>query len=264
MNLYRFARQIGLKPVLCGNIKGLLDRYRTPATQAGFAARWGQQPSMVTSFADGTKLAFEQAVVANATGSGLLVSGMLGPTFPTGKRIEEAVSAFPVETLLDRGCVVDYVVGADPAPGVFILATCDHPAQRGYLDLYKLGAGPLYCLHTPFHLCHFEVPLTIARAVLYGDAAVRPLGGMAVEVVAIAKRDLPGGTQLDGIGGYDLFGQAVESAEARNRGLFPIGLSEGGVMRRSVRKDEPLRKDDVEVPKRRLVDALREEQDAFL
>ena len=33
----------------CGNIKGLQDPYRTPTTQAGFAGRWGQKPSMVTA-----------------------------------------------------------------------------------------------------------------------------------------------------------------------------------------------------------------------
>ncbi|MEM1272089.1 MAG: NAD(P)-dependent oxidoreductase, partial [Bacteroidota bacterium] len=68
MNLYRFVKGIGVTPVLCGNIKGLQDPYRNPTTQAGFAKKWKQQPHMVTSFADGTKISFEQALVANATG----------------------------------------------------------------------------------------------------------------------------------------------------------------------------------------------------
>src|SRR5215211_479831 len=42
MNLYRFVRSIGLRPLVCGNIKGLQDRYRNPTTQAGFAKKWGQ------------------------------------------------------------------------------------------------------------------------------------------------------------------------------------------------------------------------------
>ena len=33
-----------------------------------FAEKWGQNPAMVTSFADGSKISFEQAIVANATG----------------------------------------------------------------------------------------------------------------------------------------------------------------------------------------------------
>ena len=68
MNLCRFVQSIGLTPLVCGNIKGLQDPYRNPTTQAGFAAKWGQNPHMVTSFADGTKISFEQAIVANATG----------------------------------------------------------------------------------------------------------------------------------------------------------------------------------------------------
>ena len=53
MNLFRFVQGIGVKPVLCGNIKGLHDPYRNPTTQAAFAAQWKQKPHMVTSFADG-------------------------------------------------------------------------------------------------------------------------------------------------------------------------------------------------------------------
>ena len=51
-----------------GNIKGLQDPYRNPTTQRAWAEKWGQNPAMVTSFADGSKISFEQAIVANATG----------------------------------------------------------------------------------------------------------------------------------------------------------------------------------------------------
>ena len=78
MNLVRFVRGIGLRPLVCGNIKGLQDEYRTPTTQAGFAEKWGQDPYMVTSFADGTKVSFEQALVANATGMTVAKRGMVG------------------------------------------------------------------------------------------------------------------------------------------------------------------------------------------
>ncbi|HEX8496392.1 MAG TPA: Gfo/Idh/MocA family oxidoreductase, partial [Actinomycetales bacterium] len=68
LNLHRFVTGLGLEPLVCGNIKGLQDPYRNPTTQEGFARKWGQDPAMVTSFADGTKVSFEQAIVANATG----------------------------------------------------------------------------------------------------------------------------------------------------------------------------------------------------
>ncbi len=82
MNLYRFVAGLGIKPVLCGNIKGLHDPYRNPATQESFAKRWGQKPAMVASFADGTKISFEQAIVANGTGMQVAQRGMLGLISP--------------------------------------------------------------------------------------------------------------------------------------------------------------------------------------
>lgn len=60
MNLYGFVKGIGVKPVLCGNIKGLQDPYRNPTTQESCARKWGQKPHMVTSFADGTKISLIQ------------------------------------------------------------------------------------------------------------------------------------------------------------------------------------------------------------
>src|ERR687898_1093472 len=187
LNLYRFVKTIGVKPVLCGNIKGLHDPYRNPTTQEGFARQWKQAPHMVTSFADGTKVSFEQAIVANATGMRVAKRGMHGPTVQTGTHVREAADRFPLEDLLSGPGIVDYVVGAEPSPGVFVLATHDDPAQQHYLELYKLGTGPLYCFYTPYHLCHFEVPNTVARAVEFADAALAAAGPPTVEVVAAAK-----------------------------------------------------------------------------
>ena len=260
-NLYRFVRGIGVRPVLCGNIKGLHDPYRNPTTQQGFAERWGQNPKMVTSFADGTKISFEQAIVANATGMRVARRGMLGPTVETGTPVEEAAKLFPVEELLEGPGIVDYVVGAAPGPGVFVLGTHDHPQQRHYLELYKLGEGPLYCFTRPYHLCHFEVPNTVARAVLFGDAALAPAGGPQVDVVAAAKVDLEPGQELDGPGGYLTYGLAENHETAVAERLLPMGLAEGCRVTRAVAKDALLTYDDVEVPDGRLVDELRAEQD---
>ena len=258
MNLVRFVRGIGLTPLVCGNIKGLQDPYRTPATQAAFAARWGQDPHMVTSFADGTKISIEQATVANATGMTVARRGMGGADH--AGHIDELVDHYDVEELRRVGGVVDYVVGSQPGPGVFVLATHDDPRQRHYLELYKLGAGPLYSFYTPYHLCHFEVPLTVARAVLFGDPTITPAAGPMVDAVTIAKRDLPAGTVLDGLGGYDTFAQAESSSVRAAEGLLPIGVAEHCRLTRDVVKDEAIGYADVELPAGRLVDELRDEQ----
>jgi predicted homoserine dehydrogenase-like protein len=264
MNLYRFVRGIGVKPVLCGNIKGLHDPYRNPTTQEGFARQWGQDPAMVTSFADGTKISFENAIVANGTGMRVGQRGMFGPTVPPGTPIQQAVELYPMEALLEGPGIVDYVVGAMPGPGVYVLGTHDDPRQRHYLNLYKLGTGPLYCFYTPYHLCHFEVPNTVARAVLFHDAALAPLAGPCVEVVATAKTDLTAGAPIDGLGGYMTYGLAENAGTARSQDLLPIGLAQGCRLKRAVPKDAVLRFSDVELPPGRLCDRLwREQMDRF-
>jgi len=260
MNLYRFVKGIGVRPVLCGNIKGLQDPYRNPTTQAGFAKRWGQNPMMVTSFADGTKISFEQAIVANATGMRVAKRGMFGPTVETGTPISEAVQWYPLDAVLQGPGIVDYVVGASPNPGVFVLGTHDHPRQQHYLNLYKLGEGPLYCFYTPYHLCHFEVPNTVARAVDFGDAAIAPRGAPTVEVVATAKVDLQPGGIIDGLGGYQTYGQCENAEVAEDLNLLPMGLAEGCRLKRPVTKDQVLSYADVELPPGRLCDRLRQEQ----
>ncbi|PKV76166.1 NAD(P)H-dependent oxidoreductase [Pontibacter ramchanderi] len=261
MNLFRFVKTLGVKPVLCGNIKGLHDPYRNPTTQKGFAEKWGQNPAMVTSFADGSKISFEQAIVANGTGMRVGTRGMHGPTVASGTPLKDVVhNLYPLEELLEGPGIVDYVVGAEPGPGVFVLGTHDHPIQQHYLNLYKLGEGPLYLFYTPYHLCHFEVPTTVARAVLFNDAALTPTYGPCVEVVATAKIDLKAGEVVDGIGHYMTYGLCENADVTERENLLPLGVAEGCVLKHDVPKDKVLTYDDVILPEGRLVDKLREEQ----
>jgi predicted homoserine dehydrogenase-like protein len=261
MNLYRWVKGLGIRPVLCGNIKGLHDPYRNPTTQEGFAKRWGMKSPMVTSFADGSKISFENAIVANATGMRVAKRGMHGPTVETGTPIQGAVGWFPLEDMMNGPGIVDYVVGAMPNPGVFVLGTTEDAAERHYLKLYKLGDGPLYCFYWPYHLCHFEVPNTVARAALFKDAAIAPLGAPCVDVVATAKTHLKSGAVIDGIGHYMTYGLTENAAMTRHERLLPLGLAEGCRLKRDVAKDAVLTYDDVELPPGRLCDQLRAEQD---
>ena len=260
MNLYRFVRSMGVRPVLCGNIKGLQDPYRNPTTQIPFARKWGQKPAMVASFADGTKISFEQAVVANATGMKVARRGMTGASFEPGTPLETAIAALPVEQAAEGPGFVDYVVGASPAPGVFVVGTTDDPVQQHFLRLYKLGDGPFYLYYTPYHLCHFEAPNTVARVMLFGDAAGAPLAAPAVEVVACAKTDLAAGAKLDGMGHYMTYGVCENAEVARRENLLPIGVAEGCRLTRDLRRDDALTYDDVELPRDRLIDRLRRAQ----
>jgi predicted homoserine dehydrogenase-like protein len=261
INLLRFVKSIGLIPLVCGNIKGLQDRYRNPTTQAGFAKQWGQTPHMVTSFADGTKISFEQAIVANATGMCVAKRGMIG--YEHKGHVDELVSRFDVDDLKARGGIVEYVVGSAPSPGVFVFAAASDERQLIYLDYGKLGQGPLYSFYVPYHLTIFEVPLSAARVALFKDAVIAPDHGPKVDVLTAAKTDLKTGDTLDGLGGYMTYGLCENADLTHREKLLPIGLAEGCRLKRDIPKDQVLTYDDVEIPAGRLVDQLRAEQDVY-
>jgi predicted homoserine dehydrogenase-like protein len=258
MNLFRFVKGLGLTPLICGNIKGLQDFYRTPTTQASFAARWNLTPEMVTQFADGTKISIEQACVANATGMGVAKRGMIG--LHHNGHIDDMTTMYDVEELKRLGGVVDYVVGPKPGPGVFVFATTDDPKTKHYLNYGKLGEGPLYSFYTPYHLIYFEIPISIARMVLFNDIIMAPIAGPVVEVATFAKTDLKAGKKLDGLGGYDYYGQCENADVARKENLLPVGLAEGATLKRDLPKDSIITFDDVELPEDNLVQRLYREQ----
>lgn len=256
MDLFDEVRLLGFRPILAGNIKSLLDHYRTPETQRGFAEANFQRPKMVTSFADGTKIAAEMAVVANATGFGVAVRGMLGPR---AARVEEAPTLFDVDALLKRP-IVDYIIGAEPSFGVFVLGYGDASLIRRYMKIYKMGDGPVYTFYRPYHLSPLEVPVSIARAALFGDPTITPAGGPVAEVIALAKQDLHAGNLLDGVGGFTVYGLLENAAVARAEGLIPLGLTDGARVRRDIARDEAITFADVILPAGRLADRLWHEQ----
>jgi predicted homoserine dehydrogenase-like protein len=261
MNLKRFVEGLGLVPRVLGNIKGLQDESRTPTTQQGFAEQWNQDVTMVTSFADGSKVNFEQAIVANATGFTVTQRGM-------GRRehrghVDELTATYDLDELRELGGVVDFVIGARPSPGVFCLAEMPDARHVPYLELYKLGTGPLYSFYQPYHLCYLEAPMSVARAVLFGDAVGQAIGAPVVEVVAIAKRDLQAGETLDSFGRYMTYGQAEKASVVRAMGLLPEGLAEGCRLKRAIAQGQPIHWSDVEAPSQDLAHRLYAEQQAL-
>ncbi|MGO8958518.1 MAG: NAD(P)H-dependent oxidoreductase [Streptosporangiaceae bacterium] len=258
MNMFRFVRSIGYRPVLAGNVKGFLDHHRNPDTQKGFADAHGQRPFMVTSFADGTKLSLEATTLANATGFKVTKPGMEGRPL---SHVRDLLDCYEPKELLDQG-VVDYVLGAEPGSGAFVIGYNDDPQLMPYMSYFKMGDGPLYMFYRPFHLTHLEAPLSVARAVLFGDASIAPAGPPMCEVGTIAKRDMEAGEELDGIGGYSCYG-LIDNIENTSRDdVLPIGLAAGARLTRPVGQDQPIRNTDVVLPTGRLVDDLRAEQAA--
>ena len=259
MNLVRHIQAMGLKPLVCGNIKGLQDRYRNPATQESYARQWGQTPSMVASFADGTKMSAEQAVVANALGLKVSQRGMIGREH--NGHVDDLVSLYDIDELRALGGIVDYVVGARPSPGIYVLAEARDENQAFFLNLGKLGNGPLYSFYTPWHLTTLEFGISIARVALCRDIVIGAAGAPSVDVVAAAKRPLRQGETIDGLGGYMTYGLAENHETVRRQNLLPIGLAEGCRLKHDVQTDRALSYDDVVAPQESVSHALRREQD---
>jgi predicted homoserine dehydrogenase-like protein len=241
MTLLRYLKTLGLRPVAAGNIKGMVDYYRTPETQRGFAEKHDQDAKKVTSFADSTKLSMETTVLSNATGFHVGRRGMYGP--PCGD-VREVAALLPAEQMLATG-LVDFALGAAPHTGAFVVIHEDNPLKKVQLAYYKLGDGPFYVFYTPFHLPHLQIASTIGRVVIHRDATVAPLGGPVCEVVSVAKRDLKAGESLDGVGGFCTYGLIDNRATARGMSALPIGLSEGRRLVRDVAKDEVISFSDV-------------------
>jgi predicted homoserine dehydrogenase-like protein len=176
--------------------------------------------------------------------------------------VDELVSRYDLDRVRACGGIVDYVVGSQPSPGVFVFAEARDPTQAHYLNYGKLGKGPLYSFYVPYHLTIFEVPLSVARVVLFGDPIIAPLAGPVVDVIATAKTNLKSGDILDGIGGYCTYGQCENYATVRAEHLLPMGIAEGARLKRDVAKDQILTYDDVVLPVDSLACRLRAEQDA--
>ncbi|MBN2481870.1 MAG: hypothetical protein JXB19_09030 [Bacteroidales bacterium] len=258
MNLYRFVKGLGLTPMLCGNVKGLHDPYRNPSTQEGFARQWGMGPEKATSFADGTKMNMEQACVANATGMKVAKRGMIG--YEHRGHIDEMTSMYDFEQIRALGGIIEYAVGAQPGPGVFVFGATDDPLNKHHLKYYKLGEGPLYSFYTPYHLCIFEVPTSIARVVDFHDHVLKPLGAPVVEVIARAKTDLKAGMMLDGPGYYTVYGECENSDIVIKENLLPIGLADKVKLIKDLPKDKEITFDDIEYNPDNIVYKLYKEQ----
>jgi predicted homoserine dehydrogenase-like protein len=210
---------------------------------AFWSERNGISISQVTSFTDGTKLQLEQALVANGLGADILQPGMLGLN---DLPLEEAGLMLGHEAKLLGGPVSDYVLNAKLPAGVFI--TAEHPTERPEVLRYlKLGDGPFYTLLRPYHLCHLEMPRTIRRVLDGQGPLLNNSPTPRVNVVAIAKRDLPAGHRIGvAIGGMDVRGSSMRLTQSGD--APPIGLLAGARLRHSVSAGQIVSATDVDIP----------------
>ena len=255
-NLARHVKTMGFEVVGAGNLKGFYDVHRTPETQRAFAEAHNQKPHMMTSFVDGTKLSMELTVTANALGFGVAKRGMHGIACDD---VRTCLEHFPKDAFQPGRGIVDFLLGAAPHTGAFVIGHTEEPMKREFLQYLKMGEGPFYVFYTPFHLPQLEIPITVSRGVLCGDAAVAPKGKPYCDAVAVAKKPLKKADVLDGIGGFTNYSLIDNFETSLRENLLPMGVSQNCIVKRDVAIDAALTYDDVELPPGRQIDQLRAE-----
>src|SRR5690606_27411441 len=132
---------------------------------------------------------------ANAVGFVPDVAGMHGPEVTPADLATTYIPAADGGILSQTG-VVEY--GRGVAPGVFVVFRTEHPKLVRDLQYLSMGPGPYWALYRPYHLTSLETRHSIARAVLRRETVVATTAPPTAESVAVAKRDLREGEQIDG------------------------------------------------------------------
>jgi len=283
MNMIEWARTLGFEIVAAGRGTILYpdDPQGTPdnaAARYGFdaetIARRHINLKMYNSFRDGTKAQVEMTALANAAGLVPDKRGMHEPSV----NIADIARLFSLQEeggILSQQGVVELAnsVAADGKTllpnalgmGVFCVIRTDHPFTQEDLMTYNLAPGgndQNYLLYRPYHLVAVEAPISIANAVLYGQATGSTLPTPTAECITVAKRDLEEGETLDGGGGYTVVGMCEKATVARSEKLLPLGLAGGAKLKQDVAAGQAITYDMVDLKEDSFVLQLRRLQDA--
>jgi predicted homoserine dehydrogenase-like protein len=284
IELCDWARTIGMDVVAAGRGSMYSEEYRLGTPDDVFD-RWGYDdafveahdlnPRMYNSFLDGTKIAVETCALANAVGLEPDVPGMHLPTL----EVDEVPGALRpeadggllggtgvVETISSRypdGSTTEY----DLSWSVFVVTTAPNRAVQEYLSqnrdhgFHVAGDGEYAFFYRPYHLPGIETPVSVANAALRNEPTGAPRGRNA-EVVGAAKRDLEPGDEIDGGGGYTVYGtlESADRAEASNH--VPFELLDGATVTAPVERDAVVTYDDVALEDS-FLRRLREEPDSI-
>lgn len=247
------------------------EHYGLSAEQARAA---GMKPQMFNSFLDGTKSAIEMAAIANATG---LNPGADGLQFPPCGADELASVLRPREDggVLESGGMVEVIsslardggaVERDLRWGVYCVFRAPNDYSAACFREYGLNtdaSGRFAAMYKPYHLIGLELSISVLNAALRGEATGTP-DAFRADVAAIAKRDLKAGEQLDGEGGYTVWGKLLPAAKSLKLGALPIGFAHGVSVNRALKAGEILSRSDVALDETSQAYGLRREAEALL
>ena len=260
VELVDWARTVGFEVVCAGKGTKYLPEYHasTPDTvweyyglSAADAERGGMNAKMFNAFLDGSKSAIEMAAVCNATGLRAPPHGLGFPPCGTSSlasllRPEQdggcLASSGTVEVISSMhrdGTTVDN----DLRWGVYVCFGADSDYVKRCFSEYGLitdDSGRYSALYRPYHLIGLELGVSIAYAGLRSEPTGTPLGFTA-DVIAVAKRDLKAGEELDGEGGHTVWGRLSSATHSLELGALPIGLANGVRLEHAVARGDIVR-----------------------
>jgi predicted homoserine dehydrogenase-like protein len=218
--------------------------------------------------ADGSKNQIEMCSIANAVGLPPDVRGM-HHMVGSVRDIPQIFCPKKDGGILSQSGVVDYAKCNDRiqphAVDVFAVVTSDNAVT---LETMKDKGAPTsangkYALLTRgIHLGGVETPWTIAGAFITRESSVAPQQSAVAEVVAVAKRALRAGEELDSVGGLTVRG-VIERAEIAHRDNFlPLGLCQHVKLGRDIAEGSALTYADLAAEGTSFAWTLRRLQDA--
>ncbi|MFJ0858204.1 Gfo/Idh/MocA family oxidoreductase [Bordetella bronchiseptica] len=264
-----WARASGFEVVAAGKGTKYLPEFHTSTPDTvwpyyGFTdemvAAGDFNAQMFNSFLDGTKSAIEMAAVSNATG---LLPSPTGLHFPPCGVDDLARVLRPREEggmLHHRGQVeVVSSLERDGRPvfrdlrwGVYVTLAGDSDYVLRCFKEYGLVTDPsgnYSAMYKPYHLIGLELGISVASVGLRREPTGSPAGWHG-DVVATAKRDMAAGQELDGEGGYTVYGRLMPARDSVADGCLPLGLAHNVRLKHPVRQSQPIRWSDVEYDER--------------
>ena len=271
-----WARAVGMEVVCAG--KGTRYQpsyhYSTPETVWGYYGFTEEQvaggdfnPQMFNSFLDGTKSAVEMCALSNATGLKPQAEGLLFPPVGTD-RLAEVLKPVQDGGILTESGTVEVVASEDrdeiPVQGdlrwgVYVVFKAPTEYARRCFREYGLAtdsSGRYAALYRPSHLIGLELGISVASVGLRREPTGSTRSFLS-DVAAAAKRDLRPGEELDGEGGYTVYGRLMQARDSVSKGCLPMGLTNGARVQKAVSRDQVLTFDDVELDETGLACRLR-------
>ena len=217
----------------------------------------GMNPKIFNSFLCGDKSAIEMCAVSNAADLKCPKDGL---TFPPVGVYDIAKKLIPK----DEGGLIDFIgqvevissidlnkkdIANDLRWGVYIVIKAQNEYVKNCFKDYGMvtdNSGNYSAIWRPYHY----IGLELAQSIYSISLDLKPTGftkNYNSDVAAIAKKDLKVGEKLDGEGGFCARGKLISSQKSKEDRILPLGLTDGAIVKKNIKKDELIKLSEVEL-----------------